>query len=285
MGNEKEIDDLVKRLLSEDGTTKSDRYRAYLKTAQTICTDMQDAFAIDIKKSGEEHFETCCSIDYSGLIKSAKGIECTQANDTENGKYNIYQSILSTKELFLSLTLDQTSKSDIILFPKRKLRAYIDNENAGVLATNKLFISKNESFDLMGVMQIRYGIYNDTDTWLKGSTEMGNWYINKTRINSSKGISMGSGGAGLILCDEDGKPAIWIQDENSKLTFRVDRDGTMYHNDNVLGEVITKTVGVKSMNSGTWTNSGASVTLPAGKYVVNGTVLFNSAANGQRGAR
>lgn len=36
------------------------------------------------------------------------------------------------------------------------------------------------------------------------------------------------------------------------------------------------------MSSGTWTDTGASVTLPAGKYVVNGTVLFNSAANGQR---
>lgn len=270
---------------SEDGTMKSDRYRAYLRTAQTICTDMQDAFTIDIKKSGEEHFETCCSIDYSGLIKSAKGIKCTQANDVENGKYNIYRSILSTSELSLSLTLDQTSKNDIIIGEKKRLRAYIDSDNAGVLTTNKLYISKMESFELTGVMQIRYGIYNDTDTWLKGSTEMGNWYVDKTRISSSKGISMGSGGAGLILCDEDGKPVIWIQNENSKLTFRVDRDGTMYHNDNVLGEVITKTVGEKSMRSGTWTDTGASVTLPAGKYVVNGTVLFNSAANGQRGAR
>lgn len=270
---------------SEDGTMKSDRYRAYLRTAQTICTDMQDAFTIDIKKSGEEHFETCCSIDYSGLIKSAKGIKCTQANDVENGKYNIYRSILSTSELSLSLTLDQTSKNDIIIGEKKRLRAYIDSDNAGVLTTNKLYISKMESFELTGVMQIRYGIYNDTDTWLKGSTEMGNWYVDKTRISSSKGISMGSGGAGLILCDEDSKPVIWIQDSNSNQTFRVDRDGTMYHNNNVLGEVITKTVGEKSMRSGTWTDTGASVTLPAGKYVVNGTVLFNSAANGQRGAR
>lgn len=93
---------------------------------------------------------------------------------------------------------------------------------------------------------------------------------------------MGAGGAGLILCDEDGKPVIWIQDKNSKQTFRVDQDGTMYHNANALGEVITKNVGAKSMSSGTWTDTGASVTLPAGKYVVNGTVLFNSAANGQR---
>lgn len=116
-------------------------------------------------------------------------------------------------------------------------------------------------------------------------TNIGDWVINASRIISKTGLSMGAGGAGLILCDEDGKPVIWIQDENSKLTFRVDRDGTMYHNDNVLGEVITKNVGAKSMSSGTWTDTGASVTLPAGKYVVNGTVLFNSAANGQRGAR
>lgn len=116
-------------------------------------------------------------------------------------------------------------------------------------------------------------------------TNIGDWVINASRIISKTGLSMGAGGAGLILCDEDGKPVIWIQDENSKLTFRVDRDGTMYHNDNVLGEVIKKNVGAKSMSSGTWTDTGASVTLPAGKYVVNGTVLFNSAANGQRGAR
>lgn len=117
------------------------------------------------------------------------------------------------------------------------------------------------------------------------ATLAGRWRFNGGRIISKIGLSMGAGGAGLILCDEDGKPVIWIQDKNSKMTFRVDRDGTMYHNDNVLGEVITKNAGAKSMNSGTWTDSGASVTLPAGKYVVNGTVLFNSAANGQRGAR
>lgn len=114
---------------------------------------------------------------------------------------------------------------------------------------------------------------------------IGGWGITASRIISKIGLSMGAGGAGLILCNEDGKPVIWIQDKNSKQTFRVDQDGTMYHNDNVLGEVITKNVGAKSMSSGTWTDTGASVTLPAGKYVVNGTVLFNSAANGQRGAR
>lgn len=117
------------------------------------------------------------------------------------------------------------------------------------------------------------------------ATLAGRWRFNGGRIISKIGLSMGAGGSGLILCDEDDKPVIWIQDENSKLTFRVDRDGTMYHNDNVLGEVITKNAGAKSMSSGTWTDTGASVTLSAGKYVVNGTVLFNSAANGQRGAR
>lgn len=116
-------------------------------------------------------------------------------------------------------------------------------------------------------------------------TNIGDWVINASRIISKIGLSMGAGGAGLILCNEDGKPVIWIQDKNSKQTFRVDQDGTMYHNANALGEVITKNVGAKSMSSGTWTDTGASVTLPAGKYVVNGTVLFNSAANGQRGAR
>lgn len=118
-----------------------------------------------------------------------------------------------------------------------------------------------------------------------GDSIIGGWGITASRIISKIGLSMGAGGAGLILCNEDGKPVIWIQDKNSKQTFRVDQDGTMYHNDNVLGEVITKNVGAKSMSSGTWTDTGASVTLPAGKYVVNGTVLFNSAANGQRGAR
>lgn len=118
-----------------------------------------------------------------------------------------------------------------------------------------------------------------------GDSIIGGWGITASRIISKIGLSMGAGGAGLILCNEDGKPVIWIQDKNSKQTFRVDQDGTMYHNDNVLGEVITKNVGAKSMSSGTWTDTGASVTLPAGKYVVNGTVLFNSTANGQRGAR
>lgn len=134
--------------------------------------------------------------------------------------------------------------------------------------------------------EVLFGISETGNIENKGlATLSGRWRFNAGRIISKIGLSMGAGGAGLILCDEDDKPVIWIQDENSKLTFRVDRDGTMYHNDNVLGEVITKTVGAKSMSSGTWTDTGASVTLPAGKYVVNGTVLFNSAANGQRGAR
>lgn len=134
--------------------------------------------------------------------------------------------------------------------------------------------------------EVLFGISETGNIENKGlATLAGRWRFNAGRITSKIGLSMGAGGAGLILCDEDGKPVIWIQDEDSKLTFRVDRDGTMYHNDNVLGEVITKNVGAKSMSSGTWTDTGASVTLPAGKYVVNGTVLFNSAANGQRGAR
>jgi hypothetical protein len=134
--------------------------------------------------------------------------------------------------------------------------------------------------------EVLFGISETGNIENKGlATLAGRWRFNAGRITSKIGLSMGAGGAGLILCDEDGKPVIWIQDENSKLTFRVDRDGTMYHNNNVLGEVITKNVGAKSMSSGTWTDTGASVTLPAGKYVVNGTVLFNSAANGQRGAR
>ena len=162
------------------------------------------------------------------------------------------------------------------------------------------------SFTPIEIIASERGDYSDNDWWRIESTKklvsstfdykMGKlkamddsiicgWGITTSRIISKIGLSMGAGGAGLILCDEDGKPVIWIQDENSKLTFRVDRDGTMYHNDNVLGEVITKNVGAKSMSSGTWTDTGASVTLPAGKYVVNGTVLFNSAANGQRGAR
>lgn len=134
--------------------------------------------------------------------------------------------------------------------------------------------------------KVLFGISETGNIENKGlATLAGRWRFNAGRIISKIGLSMGAGGAGLILCDEDGKPVIWIQDKNSKQTFRVDRDGTMYHNDNALGEVITKNVGAKSMSSGTWTDTGASVTLPAGKYVVNGTVLFNSAANGQRGAR
>lgn len=134
--------------------------------------------------------------------------------------------------------------------------------------------------------EVLFGISETGNIENKGlATLAGRWRFNAGRIISKIGLSMGAGGAGLILCDEDGKPVIWIQDKNSKQTFRVDQDGTMYHNDKALGEVITKNVGAKSMSSGTWTDTGASVTLPAGKYVVNGTVLFNSAANGQRGAR
>lgn len=134
--------------------------------------------------------------------------------------------------------------------------------------------------------EVLFGISETGNIENKGlATLAGRWRFNAGRIISKIGLSMGAGGAGLILCDEDGKPVIWIQDKNSKQTFRVDQDGTMYHNANALGEVITKNVGAKSMSSGTWTDTGASVTLPAGKYVVNGTVLFDSAANGQRGAR
>ena len=155
----------------------------------------------------------------------------------------------------------------------------------GTSTSSKTILGNIDKFSLC------YQISNDTTykNIFYNGVNIDNWYFSKTRISgtmsSNANISMGAGGAGLILCNEDGKPVIWIQDKNSKQTFRVDRDGTMYHNNNVLGEVITKNVGAKSMTSGTWTDTGASVTLPAGKYVVNGTVLFNSAANGQRGAR
>lgn len=135
--------------------------------------------------------------------------------------------------------------------------------------------------------EVLFGISETGNIENKGlATLAGRWRFNAGRIISKIGLSMGAGGAGLILCDEDGKPVIWIQDENSNQTFRVDRDGTMYHNGCLIGEEIASNIITTTpLSNNTWGKTGAVIDLQPGVYVITGWIYFAKASSGKRGIR
>lgn len=135
--------------------------------------------------------------------------------------------------------------------------------------------------------EVLFGISETGNIENKGlATLAGRWRFNAGRIISKIGLSMGTGGAGLILCDEDGKPVIWIQDENSNQTFRVDRDGTMYHNGCLIGEEIASNIITTTpLSNNTWGKTGAVIDLQPGVYVITGWIYFAKASSGKRGIR
>lgn len=135
--------------------------------------------------------------------------------------------------------------------------------------------------------EVLFGISETGNIENKGlATLAGRWRFNAGRIISKIGLSMGAGGAGLILCDEDGKSVIWIQDENSNQTFRVDRDGTMYHNGCLIGEEIASNIITTTpLSNNTWGKTGAVIDLQPGVYVITGWIYFAKASSGKRGIR
>ena len=135
--------------------------------------------------------------------------------------------------------------------------------------------------------EVLFGISETGNIENKGlATLAGRWRFNAGRIISKIGLSMSAGGAGLILCDEDGKPVIWIQDENSNQTFRVDRDGTMYHNGCLIGEEIASNIITTTpLSNNTWGKTGAVIDLQPGVYVITGWIYFAKASSGKRGIR
>lgn len=62
--------------------------------------------------------------------------------------------------------------------------------------------------------------------------------------------------------------------------------GSIYRNGYRIGETMTgSNTNAKAIANGTWTNTGASIKLHAGVYMVVGTVIYASAKGGRRGAR
>ena len=64
--------------------------------------------------------------------------------------------------------------------------------------------------------EVLFGISETGNIENKGlATLAGRWRFNAGRIISKIGLSMGAGGAGLILCDEDGKP---VQEQQADIS-------------------------------------------------------------------
>lgn len=59
----------------------------------------------------------------------------------------------------------------------------------------------------------------------------------------------------------------------------------IYHNDNILGSTSVSTPSAISIATATWSNTGAYITLPVGKYLLIGTVAFTSNKAGRVGVR
>ena len=59
----------------------------------------------------------------------------------------------------------------------------------------------------------------------------------------------------------------------------------IYHNNNILGSTSVSTPNAMSIATATWSNTGAYITLPVGKYLLVGTVAFTSNKAGRVGVR
>ena len=131
-----------------------------------------------------------------------------------------------------------------------------------------------------------YGIYCSKDAFFGGSTEFGNWKISNTRIASSNTISMGAKEAGIMIVNEKDKPYVLVQNSSGDSLFSIEKNGSITHNGNTIGQTyVNSFTDNKAISNAVWANTGVHITLPAGTYVIMGSVHFANAKGGRRAIR
>lgn len=131
-----------------------------------------------------------------------------------------------------------------------------------------------------------YGIYCSKDAFFGGNTEFGNWKISNTRITSSNTISMGAKEAGIMIVNEKDKPYVLVQNSSGNSLFSIEKNGSITHNGNTIGQTyVNSFTDNKAISNAVWANTGVNITLPAGTYVIMGSVHFANAKGGRRAIR
>ena len=131
-----------------------------------------------------------------------------------------------------------------------------------------------------------YGIYCLKDAFFGGNTEFGNWKISNTRIASSNTISMGAKEAGIMIVNEKDKPYVLVQNSSGNSLFSIEKNGSITHNGNTIGQTyVNSFTDNKAISNAVWANTGVNITLPAGTYVIMGSVHFANAKGGRRAIR
>lgn len=140
--------------------------------------------------------------------------------------------------------------------------------------------------DYANLINLNYGIYCSKDAFFGGSTEFGNWKISNTRIASSNTISMGAKEAGIMIVNEKDKPYVLVQNSSGDSLFSIEKNGSITHNGNTIGQTyVNSFTDNKALSNAVWANTGANITLPAGTYVIMGSVHFANAKGGRRAIR
>lgn len=140
--------------------------------------------------------------------------------------------------------------------------------------------------DYANLINLNYGIYCSKDAFFGGSTEFGNWKISNTRIASSNTISMGAKEAGIMIVNEKDKPYVLVQNSSGDSLFSIEKNGSITHNGNRIGQTyVNSFTDNKAISNAVWANTGANITLPAGTYVIMGSVHFANAKGGKRAIR
>ena len=131
-----------------------------------------------------------------------------------------------------------------------------------------------------------YGIYCSKDAFFGGNTEFGNWKISNTRIASPNTISMGAKEAGIMIVNEKDKPYVLVQNSSGNSLFSIEKNGSITHNGNTIGQTyVNSFTDNKAISNAVWANTGVNITLPAGTYVIMGSVHFANAKGGRRAIR
>lgn len=140
--------------------------------------------------------------------------------------------------------------------------------------------------DYANLINLNYGIYCSKDAFFGGSTEFGNWKISNTRIASSNTISMGAKEAGIMIVNEKDNPYVLVQNSSGDSLFSIEKNGSITHNGNTIGQTyVNSFTDNKAISNAVWANTGANITLPAGTYVIMGSVHFANAKGGRRAIR
>lgn len=140
--------------------------------------------------------------------------------------------------------------------------------------------------DYANLINLNYGIYCSKDAYFGANTEFGNWKISNTRIASSNTISMGAKEAGIMIVNEKNKPYVLVQNSSGNSLFSIEKNGSITHNGNTIGQTyVNSFTDNKAISNAVWANTGVNITLPAGTYVIMGSVHFANAKGGRRAIR